>query len=180
MIDYYDIKSISKFYSKIIKTETCWLWRGNIAKSGYGLIRIKGKLFSAHRYSYFLNNKNSNEKLWVMHSCDVRQCVNPEHLSLGTPQDNIRDMFLKNRRYIKPDKDWVTSQKFGNKEFCKNNHKLNIPGALKIDKKTKVQQCLQCVRDRARIYRMKNRDKINYNQRIKRKLKRDNKLLSKD
>lgn len=79
----------------------CWLWTGGVNVWGYGMISLGGKAdgsSSAHRVSYMLH-KGDPRDLLVLHSCDNRLCVNPEHLFLGTQRDNIRDMINKGRRY---------------------------------------------------------------------------------
>src|SRR5687768_5617670 len=78
----------------------CWLWTGRLNHDGYGSLHIKDNEFgvnTAHRYSYILH-KGDLGGLQVLHMCDVRCCVNPDHLFLGTQTENIRDMDLKKRR----------------------------------------------------------------------------------
>ena len=84
-------------WSKTIPGENgCILWTGCISK-GYGQIGRGGKTFKAHRYSYEANVGPITNGLHVMHSCDVKNCVNPQHLSLGTHADNMADMKRKGR-----------------------------------------------------------------------------------
>jgi hypothetical protein len=74
----------------------CWYWVGGIAR-GYGMFsNIKG--IKAHRMSYILFKGEIADGLYVCHSCDNKLCVNPDHLFLGTHQDNLNDMTKKNRR----------------------------------------------------------------------------------
>jgi hypothetical protein len=75
----------------------CWLWTG--AKSnGYGTISWDyGKTLLVHRVSYEFHKGPIPKGLFVMYSCDVRNCVNPDHLRAGTNQDNVRDMVAKGR-----------------------------------------------------------------------------------
>jgi hypothetical protein len=75
----------------------CWLWGGPRHGFGYGRIRYNKRDISAHRCSYILNNGPIPDDLWVLHHCDNPACVNPDHLFLGTRQDNIDDMIAKNR-----------------------------------------------------------------------------------
>lgn len=87
------------FENKILKTKTCWIWQGTIMNSGYGELKYKGKTWGAHRYSYFKHNGEFDRNLFVCHHCDNKLCVNPEHLFLGTNQDNVDDMMQKGRHY---------------------------------------------------------------------------------
>lgn len=88
-----------RFWPKVNKTESCWLWTGAVA-SGYGTIGEGGKYgrqLNAHRVSYELTYGKFDPKLYVLHKCDVKLCINPEHLFLGTQQENVDDMIAKGR-----------------------------------------------------------------------------------
>jgi hypothetical protein len=79
--------------------DECWLWTGTVA-SGYGRIRIGARQREqAHRVSWMLVNGPIPQGLFVLHSCDVRRCVNPGHLFLGTQLDNMRDAQEKGRMF---------------------------------------------------------------------------------
>lgn len=71
--------------------DKCWLWRGCVDSSGYGLVRIDGRLVKAHRYAYERARGAIPPGLVVRHRCDVRRCCNPDHLETGTQADNMRD-----------------------------------------------------------------------------------------
>jgi hypothetical protein len=90
----------SRFMDKFIPEPNsgCWLWTGSIAKNGYGKIqgdRRSGSLL-AHRYSFkkFVFDPG---KMHVLHKCDNRCCVNPDHLFLGNRKDNMSDCAKKLR-----------------------------------------------------------------------------------
>ncbi len=89
-----------RFWSKVEKTDTCWLWRGALQPNGYGYFKLAGKNLKAHRYSYYLAHGEEPGAFFVCHTCDNPRCVNPEHLWLGTQLDNIKDMLAKGRNYI--------------------------------------------------------------------------------
>lgn len=83
-----------RFYSKVAYgVSDCWVWVGAKHKLGYGLTG-KGK---AHRVSWEMHCGPIPEGMSVLHRCDVRCCVNPDHLFLGTQADNVHDMMSKGR-----------------------------------------------------------------------------------
>lgn len=86
-----------RFWDRVNKTATCWLWTASTAR-GYGQMWDGTKLTRSHRFSWELANGTIRNGLWVLHKCDVRACVRPSHLFLGTVSDNQRDMKKKGRR----------------------------------------------------------------------------------
>lgn len=87
----------ARFFKKVNKTDSCWLWVGAVNSRGYGCLTINKKRFLAHRISYIWHKGEIAEGLLVCHSCDVRRCVNPDHLWLGTYTENNEDMWKKGR-----------------------------------------------------------------------------------
>lgn len=77
----------------------CIEWTGRKDKHGYGLYKVKGKRHLAHRVSYQQSFGEIASGLLVCHTCDVRNCINPDHLFLGTNLDNVNDMLKKGRHY---------------------------------------------------------------------------------
>lgn len=89
-----------RFWPKVNKTETCWLWKAATHEFGYGLIGcpdVAGRTLRAHRVSYELFVGPIPDGMSVLHKCDVPACVNPAHLFVGTQQDNVDDMRGKGR-----------------------------------------------------------------------------------
>lgn len=79
----------------------CWLWEGPYIKNsrGYGTHggHVKGREYLTHRIAYIATNGPIPAKQVVMHKCDTPACVNPNHLTIGTQQENINDMGRKGR-----------------------------------------------------------------------------------
>jgi len=87
-----------RFWSKIQKHKNCcWIWTGYKDGKGYGGFWHKKK-WRAHRLAYYLYYKIDPNNLCVLHKCDNPQCVRPDHLFLGTNNDNNEDCLKKGRR----------------------------------------------------------------------------------
>ncbi len=90
-----------RFWSKVQITDSCWNWIGSQQGNGYGYLhngtREKRNPIRVHRYSYEIHHGKIPNGLWVLHKCDNRLCVNPEHLFLGDRTDNMRDCAAKGR-----------------------------------------------------------------------------------
>ena len=96
----------SRLKSKIKKDDNgCWVWTGSLHKPmPYGRVRLRSFAghptrftWRAHRASYIAFKGNIPEGMYVCHSCDNPSCINPDHLFLGTHQDNMDDMHAKGR-----------------------------------------------------------------------------------
>jgi len=96
---------IYKFYGRVdfnacSAGHTCWEWTGGRNREGYGVLSVGRDREYAHRFSYRIHKGEIPDGLIVMHSCDNPGCVNPLHLSAGTPKDNTHDSMKKGRLKI--------------------------------------------------------------------------------
>jgi hypothetical protein len=75
----------------------CHLFDGAWTKQGYGAIKINGRMISAHRVAWELENGPIPDGLDALHKCDTPACVNPAHIFIGTHAENMRDKYRKGR-----------------------------------------------------------------------------------
>lgn len=88
----------ARFWPKVQRTDGCWLWTAALFPNGYGCIADKpGPAKGTHRVAWELTNGPIPAGMFVLHRCDNRRCVRPDHLFLGTQRDNMRDRNQKQR-----------------------------------------------------------------------------------
>lgn len=93
-----------RFWRRVTKAgDGCWIWMGSKDGGGYGTISTvrNGSPAKAHRLSWEMRNGPIHDGLEICHKCDTPACVNPDHLFLGTHQENMRDMAAKGRIHKK-------------------------------------------------------------------------------
>lgn len=116
-----------RFWSKVEKTETCWLWTGGTARNGYGSFWDGNRIGRAHRYAYELLVGPIPEGLQLDHLCRVRLCVNPAHLEPVTQQENIRRAMVS-------------------RTHCKRGHEFTPENTVWLN--AKHRRCRKCAYER--------------------------------
>ena len=88
---------VERFWAKVQKSDGCWNWTAGRSRGGYGKLGVNGHHMTAHRVSWLLHHGSISKGLCVLHRCDNRRCVRPDHLFLGTAADNVWDCVRKGR-----------------------------------------------------------------------------------
>ncbi|HET6911263.1 MAG TPA: HNH endonuclease signature motif containing protein [Mycobacteriales bacterium] len=126
-----------RFWAKVNKTDSCWLWTGTLTTPGdrgYGQVRLNGQFPLVHRVAYEMLVGPIPEGMQIDHLCRVRRCVNPAHLEPVTNRENTARGTSLNGINAR-------------KTHCKRGHKLSGDN-LRWDNGGKSRRCLQCERDR--------------------------------
>ena len=84
-----------------VDTNNCWNWTRCVSKNGYGKYKTKDKTWQVHRLSYILYKGPVPKDKFVLHKCDNRRCLNPDHLYVGTIAQNILDALSRDRWPLK-------------------------------------------------------------------------------
>lgn len=81
-----------RFWSKVDKTDTCWLWTGRLDALGYGTFTVGDRRYRAHRFAFFDGNVplGNSGTIDIDHLCRVRHCVNPAHMEEVPHAENVR------------------------------------------------------------------------------------------
>lgn len=126
-----------RFWSKVEKTETCWLWKASLNRKGYAqFFPQPGKLVEGHRWAWISANGSVPDGLELDHLCKVKHCVNPVHLEAVTHAENMRR--------------WLSLI-----THCPQGHPYDEVNTYVT--KANVRHCRQCHRDQSREYGRKLR-----------------------
>lgn len=90
-------EAMSRYTPSGLADSECWEWTGYVNDSGYGQFRSGKRLYRAHRVALERSGVDVPADLCVLHSCDTRSCVNPNHLRVGTLADNNADIAIRER-----------------------------------------------------------------------------------
>lgn len=123
------------FWSRVQKDpDGCWIWQGAHYPHGYGHFWHGGRDVYTHRFAWEITHGEIPDGAHVCHHCDVRDCVNPAHLFLGSRSDNMKDTFDKGR----------LSHCFEPQDECANGHLIEGDNAI-VDRRG-FKACRECRR----------------------------------
>lgn len=127
----------------VIAASGCWVWQRQrmITAQGYARCAYRGKPALVHRRLYQLvRGVTLDRRQFACHSCDVRRCINPDHIWIGSALDNQLDMSAKKRARDQT------------KTHCKHGHAFTVENTRwKKRKNTSVRDCIECDRIRQRV-----------------------------
>lgn len=131
-----------RFWSKVRKTEGCWLWTAGKYSNGYGQFSIGDQKALAHRLSYEQANGKIPKDLQIDHLCRVRHCVNPSHLELVTSRENT----MRGENF---------SATNARKTHCPQGHEYSVENTRRDNKNRRYCKACGRIRDKVRAPKRK-------------------------
>lgn len=119
----YEKTQEERFFRYVLKTESCWIWKGGLDKEGYGIFNHRTHKIKSHRYSFGRFKEPIKKGLVICHTCDNPKCVNPDHLYQGTQIDNMKDVSIR-KRWIRTKKSLTEKQKEACQILYKNGFSM--------------------------------------------------------
>ncbi len=87
-----------KYLRRVLQDDRgCWVWQGSLNSRGYAHAKAHGTYWLIHRYVYAHLHGPIPHGMVIRHTCDNRACINPDHLLVGTPQENVYDQMERGR-----------------------------------------------------------------------------------
>ena len=142
-----------RFWAKVAKTDSCWIWIAALDKKGYGMFSKGGRLgmMFAHRFSYELHKGAIPEGTEIDHLCRNPRCVNPDHLEAVSHQENLRRG--KGSEVIK--------QKFMRRTHCKRGHELTSRNTRIVSEAGYLRRkCRKCESQASRRYFLRRNNPV--------------------
>ena len=136
-----------RFWPKVDASGDCWEWAGAINPNGYGVFGLNGKNIGAHRFAYEDLVETIPDGMHIDHMCKYRRCVNPDHLQIVTPGDNVRLGAAAVRR----------TQQAKSATHCKNGHERTGDNLYESPNGSRV--CRKCRKVTQRNFYLKNKTK---------------------
>jgi hypothetical protein len=96
-----DLLKATLFNRSRLSESGCWIWVGSRGPNGYGMMSRNSKTVRVHRVSCEAYHGPIPDGMSVLHSCDNPSCINPDHLRVGTHQENVAEREERNRRDVK-------------------------------------------------------------------------------
>lgn len=142
---------IDRFWSKVEKTDYCWLWTAGKTTDGYGAwtykVQDKSQWFRAHRFAWLVTH-GAPKKPEFHHICNTRLCVRPDHLRAVTRKEHM----------------WLTPGSYGYKwkhrTHCQEGHELSVENCLPSALKNGYRRCRICSSEASRKWRTANPEKM--------------------
>jgi hypothetical protein len=130
----------------------CWLWSGSHGQ--HGRVSFDGAMIGTHRLSYEAFKGPIPDGLWVLHKCDVPACCNPDHLFVGTHQENVQDAVSKGRMWAqKPENRTLARERMANAAAQRDWKGEKVPTAkLTPEKVREIRACTDSLRAIGRRY----------------------------
>ena len=127
--------SRKRFWSKVKRTNNCWIWQAGLQGKGYGSFWHNGKSICAHRFAWELVKGAIPKGTCVLHKCDNSKCVNPDCLFLGSVADNNKDKSKKGRH----------RNQYTKKSTCRGGHPWTKGNTLwHSNGISRVRRCRKC------------------------------------
>lgn len=161
-IDFSRTEDVQRLYSRLsaqteISSSGCFLWMGSTDTSGYGRLKVNGRIRPLHRLSYTAFIGIPRDGNIVRHKCDVRRCWNPSHLEEGTHRDNAIDCIVRGRhasgRTELVNRKEITKRRIGLPMVCRNGH----PRTVENTRLSRIgaRMCVECKRANYRRARVR-------------------------